>query len=107
MLKSIQLMVALLALVLLASCSSTSTAAGAPVHIGEFGCYNQTPNDVALRWFADILALYKEFGWGYSLWEFNGVFGIVDHGRSGATYEDFHGFKVDRALLDLLLENRV
>ena len=82
-------------------------AAGAPVHIGEFGCYNQTPNDVALRWFADILALYKEFGWGYSLWEFNGVFGIVEHGRSGAAYEDLHGFKVDRVLLDLLLENRI
>lgn len=80
---------------------------GAPIHIGEFGCYNQTPNDVALRWFADILSLYKEFGWGYSLWEFDGVFGIVEHGRAGAAYEDFHGFKVDRTLLDLLLANRV
>jgi len=82
-------------------------AAGVTVHIGEFGCYNQTPNDVALRWFADLLSLFKAFGWGYSLWEFDGPFGIVAHGRPGAEYEDMGGYQVDRALLDLLLANRV
>ena len=82
-------------------------AQGVPVHIGEFGCYNKTANDVALRWFADLLSLYQEFGWGYSLWEFDGVFGVVNHGRSGASYETIHGYQVDRALLDLLLENRI
>ena len=82
-------------------------ARGVPVHIGEFGCYNKTANDVALRWFADLLSLYQEFGWGYSLWEFDGVFGVVNHGRSGASYETIHGYQVDRALLDLLLENRI
>ena len=81
-------------------------AAGAPVHIGEFGCYNKTPNDVALRWFGDLFSLYKEFGWGYSLWEFSGSFGIIGHGRPGTYYEDFLGYSVDRALLDLMLENR-
>lgn len=82
-------------------------ALGAPVHIGECGCFNQTPNDVALRWFADLFGLYKEFGWGYSLWNFEGAFGIIDHGRPGAVYEDYQGYKVDRTLLDLMLENRV
>jgi endoglucanase len=80
---------------------------GVSVHIGEFGCYNKIPNDLALRWFADILGLYKEFGWGYSLWNFKGDFGIADHGRPGTRYETFEGFNVDRALLDLYLENRV
>jgi hypothetical protein len=82
-------------------------AAGARVHIGECGCYNKTPNDIALRWFRDVFGLYKEFGWGYALWNFAGDFGIVEHGRPGARYEDLHGYKVDRDLLDLLHENRV
>ena len=82
-------------------------AQGVAVHIGEFGCFNQTPNDVALRWFTDLLGWFHEYGWGYSLWNFEGAFGIVDHGRPGAVYETIDGYKVDRALLDLLLQNRV
>jgi len=82
-------------------------AKGTPVHIGEFGCYSKTPQAVALRWFADLLSLYREFGWGYSLWNFKGPFGIIDHGRPGTKYEMWHGYPVDRALLDLYLENRV
>jgi endoglucanase len=82
-------------------------ASGAIVHIGEFGCYNHTPNQVALRWFTDLFGLFKEFGWGFALWEFQGAFGIVEHGRPGAKYESFHGYNVDRALLNLILESRV
>ncbi|MBN1887732.1 MAG: cellulase family glycosylhydrolase [Thermoflexales bacterium] len=78
-----------------------------PIHIGEMGCFNQTPNDVALRWLADLLSLFGEFGWGYALWEFAGPFGIVEHGRAGARYESVQSYQVDRDLLDLLLENRV
>ena len=81
-------------------------AMGVPVHIGECGCYNKTPNDVALRWLGDLFGLFGEFGWGYALWNFAGDFGIVEHGRPGAAYEELHGFRVDRALLDLLLANR-
>lgn len=77
-------------------------AQGVKVHIGEFGCYNKLPNDLALRWFADLLTVFREFGWGYSLWNFKGSFGIVEHGRPGTVYEDYKGFKVDRALLELL-----
>lgn len=75
---------------------------GVRVHIGEFGCYNKLPNDLALRWFSDLLTVFREFGWGYSLWNFRGSFGIVDHGRPGTVYEDYKGFHVDRALLELL-----
>ncbi|HEX2950584.1 MAG TPA: cellulase family glycosylhydrolase [Armatimonadota bacterium] len=82
-------------------------AKGVKVHIGEFGCFQYTPNDVALRWFGDLLSLFREFRWGYSLWNFTGAFGIINHGRPGTQYEDWHGFNVDRALLDLYLENRV
>jgi endoglucanase len=79
---------------------------GAKIHIGEFGCFRHTPNDIALRWLADLLAVFQEFGWGYALWQFQGPFGIVEHGRPGARFEALGGYSVDRALLDLLLENR-
>ncbi len=82
-------------------------APGAQVHIGECGCYNKTPNDVALRWLRDLFGLYKEFGWGFALWNFAGDFGIIEHGRPGAHYEQLHGYNVDRALLDILLASRV
>jgi endoglucanase len=77
------------------------------VHIGEFGCFNQTQNDVALRWFADLLSIFREYKWGYSLWGFADPFGIIDHGRPGTVYETIDGYNVDRAFMDLLLDNRV
>jgi len=79
---------------------------GVKVHIGEFGCYNKLPNDLALRWFDDLLSLFYEFGWGYSLWNFKGTFGIAEHGRPGTVYEDYKGFRVDRQLLELLKKYR-
>jgi endoglucanase len=82
-------------------------ALGAQVHIGECGCYNQTPNDIALRWFADLFGIYKELGWGFALWNFAGAFGIAEHGRPGARYEELYGYNVDRELLDLMLANRI
>jgi aryl-phospho-beta-D-glucosidase BglC (GH1 family) len=78
-----------------------------PIHIGEFGCFKHTPNDIALRWYRDLLSIFKEFGWGYAMWNFQGPFGIIEHGRPGARLECMAGYKVDRALLDLLLANRV
>ena len=82
-------------------------AQGTSVHIGEFGCYNQTPNDVALRWFTDLFSLYQEFAWGYSMWNFEGPFGIIQHGRPDAVYEDMDGYSVDRQLFDLMCNSRV
>jgi endoglucanase len=82
-------------------------AQGVRIHVGEFGCYNKTPNDVAQRWLADLLSLYREYGWGYSLWNFEGDFGIINHGRPGTTYANMGGYKVDRSLLDMLLNHRV
>ena len=80
---------------------------GVEVHIGEFGCFNRTPNDVALRWLGDLMAVFGENGWGYSMWNFEGAFGIVNHGRPGAAYTHIDGFEVDKQLLDIMLENMV
>ena len=79
---------------------------GVKVFKGEIGSYNNTPNDVFLKWMADVLDIYREYKWGYALWQFNGSYGVVDHGKPGGKYEVIDGFNVDRALLEMLMENR-
>jgi endoglucanase len=78
---------------------------GAPIHVGEWGCFTQTPHDVCLAWMSDLLALWKEAGWGWAMWNLRGGFGIVDSNRVGVDYEDFRGHKLDRKMLDLLRAN--
>ena len=80
---------------------------GVPVHVGELGCYERTPDDVAQAWFADLFDVFHELGWGYALWEFEGPFGIVGHSRPGSRVERLDGFDVDRRLLDLMRSTRV
>jgi endoglucanase len=77
-------------------------ARGVGVHVGEWGAYNKTPHDVLLRWAADLLALWREAGWGWALWNFRGPFGILDSDRSDVQYETFRGHKLDRKFLELL-----
>lgn len=74
------------------------------IFVGEFGCYNKIENEIALKWFGDILALFEEFNWGFLLWNFQGPFGIADHGRPGTEYKKIDGFKIDYKLLELLVE---
>jgi endoglucanase len=81
------------------------TERGAPVHVGEWGCVPQTPHEVCLAWMGDLLALWKEAGWGWSMWNLRGGFGIIDSGRTDVVYEDFRGHKLDRQMLELLLAN--
>ncbi|MDX9755420.1 MAG: cellulase family glycosylhydrolase [bacterium] len=78
-------------------------AMGVGVHVGEWGCYNKTPHTVTLAWMNDLLSLWKEAGWGYALWNLRGSFGIIDSGREDVQYEDFHGHKLDRLMLETLL----
>lgn len=75
---------------------------GVGVHCGECGCWNKTPHDVFLAWFSDVLGILSENKIGFALWEFAGSFGVLDSGRSDVTYEDWHGHKLDRKLLELL-----
>jgi len=75
---------------------------GVGVMVGEWGAFNKTPHDVVLAWGRDYLELWKEAGFGWALWNLRGSFGILDSDRSDVAYEDFHGHKLDRKLLDLL-----
>ena len=76
-----------------------------PIHVGEWGCFNRTLYEVTLAWMSDLLALWKEAGWGWAMWNLRGNFGIVDSGRSDVVYEDFRGHKLDRRILELLVAN--
>jgi len=75
---------------------------GVPIHVGEWGCFNRTPHEVTLAWMTDLLALWKEAGWGWSMWNLRGPFGPIDSERADVRYERFHGHKLDRKMLELL-----
>jgi endoglucanase len=77
-------------------------AKGVGVMVGEFGVYNQTPHRFALSWMNDTLAEFKKAGWGWALWNFTGGFGICDSDRFDLAYENWHGRKLDRAMLELM-----
>ncbi|NLE54789.1 MAG: glycoside hydrolase, partial [Lentisphaerae bacterium] len=77
---------------------------GIGVMVGEFGAFNKTPHDVVLRWLDDCLANWQKAGWGWAMWNFRGSFGVLDSGRADVAYEDFHGHKLDRKMLDVLLK---
>ncbi len=78
---------------------------GVGVHCGECGCWIRTPHKVFLAWFGDVLDILTDNGIGYALWNFRGQFGILDSGRSDVEYEDWHGHKLDRKMLELLLKH--
>ena len=75
---------------------------GVGVHVGECGAHNRTRHRVVLAWLRDCLELWQEAGWGWALWNLTGSFGILDSGRADVEYEDLHGHKLDRRMLDLL-----
>lgn len=77
---------------------------GVGVHCGEGGTYNKTPHNVVLPWLRDVLDILTGHGIGYAIWNFRGSFGIMDSGRNDVDYEDFHGHKLDRKMLNILQE---
>jgi endoglucanase len=80
------------------------TQQGVGVHCGECGCWNKTPHDVFLAWFNDVLDILSQHKIGFGIWNFVGDFGVLDSGRSDVAYEDWHGHKLDRKLLNLLMK---
>jgi endoglucanase len=72
------------------------------VHVGEWGAHNKTPHAVVLAWMRDCLALWKEAGWGWALWNLHGSFGALDSQRADVKYESFRGHQLDREMLEVL-----
>ena len=77
---------------------------GVGVHCGECGCWNKTPHAVFLAWFEDVLDILSKNGIGFGIWEFDGDFGVLNSGRADVAYEDWHGHKLDRKFLNLLMK---
>lgn len=75
---------------------------GIPIHFGEMGCSNHTPSQVAYAWFDDTLDVIGSLHSGWALWDFRGPFGILDTGRAGTRFKDWHGHQLDATLLHLL-----
>ena len=75
---------------------------GFGVHVGEFGCHNQTPHPVVLAWMKDCLDNWNEAGWGWTLWNLRGSFGVLDSHRQDVAYESWRGHQLDRPMMDLL-----
>ena len=75
---------------------------GYPVMVGEFGCGKGTRHDVCLKWMEHCLLLWTEKGLSWAIWNMDGPFGFMDSARADVDYEDFHGRKLDRKMLNLL-----
>ena len=77
-------------------------ARGVGVHCGEAGCYHHTAHATFLAWFREVLDVLGGHGIGWALWNFRGSFGVLDSGRADVEYAEWHGHRLDRALLALL-----
>ena len=76
---------------------------GVGVMIGECGVYNQTPHDVTLRYMADAMAVYRECGFGWAVWEYFGSFGIFNSQRKDVSYEKVEtGVLLDRKFYEIV-----
>lgn len=75
---------------------------GGLVHIGEMGCHNKTPHKIAMAWLSDVFDVFKEQNWGWSLWNLQGDFGVLNSGRKDVKYEKYKSYLLDREMLELL-----
>jgi len=75
---------------------------GKSIHCGEMGFWNRTKHSVGLAWMENLLSLFREWQFGWALWNFTGSFGILDSGRTDVNYKSFHGHLLDEEYLKLL-----
>ncbi len=76
-----------------------------PFMVQEFGVYNKTPHQVAIGFLTDLCKFFDDNKIGWSLWNFNGGFGIINSDRADCQYEAFQGYKLDREMLNALTKS--
>ncbi|WP_010180100.1 glycoside hydrolase family 5 protein [Aquimarina agarilytica] len=55
-------------------------ALGLPLYCGEFGIITQAPQNDRLKWYKDVVQLFKENNIGYANWNYNSdEFGLIDN----------------------------
>jgi len=55
-----------------------SRQTGLPLYCGEFGVHEKAPPELRLAWLRDAVATFEAHGIGWALWDWKGVFGVVD-----------------------------
>ena len=71
--------------------------------VGEFGCANHVAHADALRFLESNLRVFRRLGLGWCDWGFSGSrFAILNSWRADVDYENWHGEKLDRKMLELL-----
>lgn len=54
-------------------------AAGVPIYCGEFGVIDQAPVEDTLRWFTDVLSVFRENDIAHAMWTYKEKdFGLID-----------------------------
>jgi endoglucanase len=49
-----------------------------PLYCGEFGVYPTSSKEDAMKWYSDLISIFKEKGIAFAHWEYKGEFIIVD-----------------------------
>jgi endoglucanase len=68
---------------------------GLRAYCGEWGCHRATPPEVRYRWYADVVAVFRELEVAWTIWDYKGGFRILDANT----------FEADHTLLGILLED--
>lgn len=74
------------------------------IFVGEWGVYNKTPHNVTLAFMEDYLKILKHYNIGWALWNLRGPLGPLDSEREDVKYENYKGHKLDRRMLEILVE---
>ena len=51
------------------------------LHLGEWGCYEPSPTEDRLRWYADVRSICEENNIAWTTWDYKGGFGVVSDGE--------------------------
>jgi endoglucanase len=58
---------------------SFASATNKPLYCGEFGVIDRAPKDSRIRWYKDILQIFREYKIGYACWSYKEMdFGLVN-----------------------------
>lgn len=60
---------------------------GLPLYCGEFGVIDNTPHDIRLAWFRDVISVFEQFDIGCANWDYKEEFGLLTKGESNGIAE--------------------
>lgn len=67
-----------------------ATEKGLRLYCGEWGCYIQTPRDIRLAWYKDMVKALDHYGIAWTIWDYKGGFRIVNPFTHEVDWELIH-----------------